>query len=175
MLRNKVSRREDLRALRTLSLSQDLESLTLALSNAMWERESKLPLLPRPHSSVMKRAGSLRSWSKLGSAQLGPHSNAKRGYRSSSWGSLPVVLYHWFDRQHQLQGQFLNNDAFLLLYTHSTKEGHSSMTVPKVTWSVVFSKIVCPEPTGWENAKICISLKCDAIFELLIEKHLNCK
>lgn len=85
-----------------------------------------------------------------------------------------TCFYH-FDliTQHQLQGQFLNNDAFLLLHIHPTKEGHSSMTLPKVTWSVVFSEIVWCETTGWENVKICISLKRDAILELLIEKKLK--
>lgn len=64
----------------------------------------------------------------------------------------------------------------LLLYASHTKERHIRMTVPKVKWSVEFSKIAWREPTGWENAKICISLKCNAIFELLIEKKkLNCK
>lgn len=58
----------------------------------------------------------------------------------------------------------------LLLYASHTKEGHIRMTVPKVKWSVEFSKIAWREPTVWANAKICISLKCDAICELLIEK-----
>lgn len=47
------------------------------------------------------------------------------------------------------------------------------MTVPKVKRSEFLVKIVWREPSEWENAKICISLKYDAIFMLLIEK--KCK
>ena len=55
------------------------------------------------------------------------------------------------------------------------QRGPANLTAPQVTWSVGFSKRVWREPAGWENAKSCISLKRDAIFELLIEKNLNCK
>lgn len=111
----------------------------------------KLPLPMKPQSSAVqkKRAGIPRE----GTITL-----------QETWAYLLWSII-WMG---EIDIIFLNNAA--LFITHHSQWVVFSMTVPKVKWPMLFSKTVWCKPTGWENAKIYISLNCDAIFSLLIEK-----
>lgn len=171
MPRKEITRREDTRALRTQQLSQVRLRVPHVsfLECSVGERKQTSTARKASELSSEKEQG-LRSWSEectAGLPGLPPQRQDRELFVFMRF--LPAVLER-FD----LTGSIDFRTCFLirvLFFCYSPVTPKRARPVWLfLRWSVVFSKIVWREPTGSENAQICISLKCGAIFELQIEK-----
>lgn len=122
MLKHTLSRREDTRALRILQLSQDSESIMLALVSTVHEREQKRPLLASLRNSGREDSKD----SQLGSGRGGIASSfhdctAEPG--DGSWSSMLTAPRFWllFNQQIYVGAGFPILTPFLCDVSYTSK------------------------------------------------------
>lgn len=156
MLKHTMSRGEGTGALRILQLSQDSEPLTYALLSAV--RESERKLLP------LKSLQSSGKESQLGSDATPTIAQVNRD-------KVHVHPFWWLLGFWLLLNQRIDAGAgfpMITLFFCYIKEDHLNMTVLKVRISGVFKKWSDVSLLGMKMLRFAFSLKCGAIFELLI-------